>query len=209
MPIVECAVGRAKECLVHLAGGERGGEWQVAAGESLGEAEEIRNHTFFLAGKHGSGAAEAGHDFIEDQLNAMHVAPCAQLCQHADWPWSHFVDALDERLDHHGRNLAQFAVWQAAQSFERIHMPHGVAVAFEALEKPVHAAQRCRAERVAVIAVGKGDEVFSLCLTALLTVLQRKFQRALDSGRAIVGVEHPLKRVRRKKTAKFFRKLDG
>ena len=88
-------------------------------------------------------------------------------------------------------------------------MPHRIAVAFESLEKPVHATQRCRAERVAVIAIGKGDEVFPFGLTALLAVLQRELQRAFDRGRAVVGIKDPLKRVGREETAKFFRELDG
>ena len=56
---------------------------QVAAGESLGEAEEIRNHVFVLAGEHLAGAAEAGHDFVEDQVDAGFIAPGPQCGEHA------------------------------------------------------------------------------------------------------------------------------
>ena len=84
---------------------------------------------------------------------------------------------------------------QRAELVQRAHMGHRVAVAFEALEKPADAAERGRAERVAVIAVGEGDEVVASRFAGLQAVLHRHFQRALDGGRAVVGKKHAFQRV--------------
>ena len=63
------------------------------------EAEEIRNDVLLLAGKQGAGAAEAGHDLVEDEVDAVGIAPIQEGGEHAGGPWAHFVDALDEGRD--------------------------------------------------------------------------------------------------------------
>ena len=80
-------------------------------------------------------------------------------------------------------------------------MGHRVAVALEALEKPADATERGRAERVAVVAIGEGDEVVALRGSPVCkAVLHRHFQRALDGGGPVVGEEHAFQRVCREKT---------
>src|SRR5204863_3703959 len=53
---------RTEEALVDPLGRERRGQREVAAGEPLPEAEEVRRHALLLAGEHRAGAAEAGRD---------------------------------------------------------------------------------------------------------------------------------------------------
>ena len=54
--------------------GECRGERQVAAGESLGQTQEIRYDVFLLACKHRSRSPEAGHHLIQNQKNIYVVA---------------------------------------------------------------------------------------------------------------------------------------
>lgn len=102
MTVVEGAVRSAEECVVDFPVSESGCKWHVSACESFGEAEEVWNHIFLLAGEHRAGAAEAGHDFIQDEVHAACVAPSAQLGKHPGWPDAHFIDSLDEWLDDDG-----------------------------------------------------------------------------------------------------------
>ena len=61
-----------------------------------------------LAGKHFSRATEAGHDFVEDEVDARIIAPLAQFCEHSDRPGAHFIDALDEWLDDHTGDIRRW-----------------------------------------------------------------------------------------------------
>ena len=83
MAVVEGVFGAVEERSEDILGGEGGGEGEGAAGEAFGEAEEVGGDVFVLAGEHFSGAAESGHDFVEDEEDVMLVAPVAQAGEHA------------------------------------------------------------------------------------------------------------------------------
>jgi len=204
--VIESLVGIAEEGVVNARCGERGSHRHRAAGEAFGEAEEIGDHVFLLAGKQGARATEAGHDFIEDEVDVMRIAPRTQVGEHAFRPGAHFIDALDEWFNDHGGN--GFG-GELIELCERGDMLDGVAVVFEAIEKAPHATERRSAEGVAVVAVGKGDKAMSLGLTGLHPVLDRHFQGALDGGGAVVGKEYALERILREECAEPLRELDG
>ena len=96
----------AEEPLVHALGGQRGRERQVAAGDALGEAEEVGRDAFVLAGEHPPRAAEAGGHLVEDQQHAVAVAELADLAQVALGMDQDAGGALHERLHDHGGDLA-------------------------------------------------------------------------------------------------------
>src|SRR5262249_29647633 len=58
---------RSQERLEHPLGGEGGGHRQVAAGQALGEAEEVRLHTLAFGREHPARPAEARGDLVEDE----------------------------------------------------------------------------------------------------------------------------------------------
>ena len=64
-------LGRAEEALVDPLGGQRRGQRQVAAGQALGEAQQVRRDALLLAGEHRPGAAEAGRHLVADQQHAV------------------------------------------------------------------------------------------------------------------------------------------
>src|SRR3989338_6276227 len=57
---------------------QRRRQWEIAAGDPLGEAENIRAHAFMLAGEHLSRAAEAGRHFVENKENPIFSADLTQ-----------------------------------------------------------------------------------------------------------------------------------
>ena len=63
-------LGRAEEALVDPLGRQGRGQRHVAAGQPLGEAEEVRRDPLLLAGEHRPGAAEAGRHLVADQQHA-------------------------------------------------------------------------------------------------------------------------------------------
>lgn len=107
MAVIKGVFRSTEECLIDGSGGESGGHRQSAAGEAFGEAEEIRNHVFLLAGKQGAGATEAGHDFVQNEVDAGFITPLAQFREHASGPGAHFVDPLDERLNDDARDFSR------------------------------------------------------------------------------------------------------
>lgn len=99
MPVVEGVFRGAEEGNVDGRSREGGGEREGAAGEAFGEAEEIRDDVFLLAGEHGAGSPEACHDFVEDEVDVVPGAPGAEFRKHSSGPGFHFIYTLDEGLD--------------------------------------------------------------------------------------------------------------
>ena len=89
---------RPEEGLVDLLRGERGGQRQVAGGEALREAEEIRDDAFALGGRERAGAAESGEDLVEDQMHAVAAAEFRDGPQEAGRLLDHAGGALHQRL---------------------------------------------------------------------------------------------------------------
>lgn len=206
MAIVKRVFRGSEECLIDGGRGECGGQWKGATGEAFGEAEEIRNHVFLLAGKQGAGAAETGHDLVEYEVDARFITPAAQFRKHAGGPWAHFIDTLDERFDN---DASDFFRIEGAEIIQRTDVGDRVAVVFKTLEKSAHATEGGRAERVAVVAIGEGDEFVAPGCAGLHAELDRHFQGALDGGGAIIGEKNTLQRVLRKKFAQALGQFYG
>ena len=66
------------ERVVDRVGGEHHGQRQVAAGESLRQAQIVRADAGLLAGEHRAGAPEADGDFVGDEVHLVLVAGLAQ-----------------------------------------------------------------------------------------------------------------------------------
>ena len=71
----------AQEGLPDGVGCKGGGHRQVACGEPLAEAKNVRADILLFAGKHRAGAAEADSNFVEDQQHAMAVGELANRPQ--------------------------------------------------------------------------------------------------------------------------------
>ncbi len=75
MPVEERpAAVVAQERVVDGVGDDRRAQRQVAGGQRLRQADDVRRDAGVLAGEHASGAAEAGQDFVGDHQRAEPVA---------------------------------------------------------------------------------------------------------------------------------------
>src|SRR5204862_4367263 len=71
----------AEKALVDLLRRQGGGQRQVAAGDALGQAEQVGRDVLLLAGEHRAGAAEAGGHLVEDEQDVVAVAELADAAQ--------------------------------------------------------------------------------------------------------------------------------
>ena len=183
----------AEEALVDALGGQRRRERHVAAGQALAEAEEVGSDALLLAREHRPRSPEARRDLVADQQRAVAVAGLAHRAQIAGRLDAHPRRALDERLDDHGGDLLAVAV-EGPLELGGVAGRHVVGAEEERLVggvEEVDAADRGRAERVAVVGVAQADErgAARVLAAALVPVLERHLERDLDRGRARVGVE--------------------
>ncbi len=166
---------------------ERGGERQVAAGESLGEAEKIGNDLFVLAGEHFSGATKSGHHFIENQEHAGSVAFLAKFAEHPGWPEPHPGGALEEGFDHDGGHIA------VVKTGERVEFGGGgnpgnwKFMASDSFVECSDAAEARCAKRVAMIGSIKRNKPGPLRVTFVLPKLHRHFHRGLDGCGSVIA----------------------
>jgi hypothetical protein len=96
----------AQKPLVHRLRGERGGERQVTAGNSLGQAHQVGRHSLVLGGEHSSGAPEPSGHLVEDEQRLVAIAQLAYRTQVALGMDQHARGALHQGLHDHGRQLA-------------------------------------------------------------------------------------------------------
>ena len=72
---------------------------QIAAGEPFGQTDEIGQDFGLLVGKHGTGAPETGHDFIDDEVHVVFVAKRTRGAQVIRVVHAHACGTLHQRLD--------------------------------------------------------------------------------------------------------------
>ena len=151
----------AEEALVDPLGRQRRRERQVAAGEPLAEAEEVGGDPLLLAGEHRPRAPEPGRDLVGDQEHVVRRAELADPAQEAGRLDEDPGGPLDQRLDDHRGDLAPVQLEQALRAGRASPGSTWWVVeqqrAVGAVEE-VDAADRDRADRVAVVGVGEGDE---------------------------------------------------
>ena len=165
------------ERLVDRVGRHDHGQRQVAAGQSFRQAQEIRADAGLLAREHRAGAAEADGDFVGDQVHAVPVAGLAQQLEIHRVVHAHAARALHQRLDDHGGNFVRMArqgCFHGRELAPRVLGPGFSRLALVAVRRghrdgvheqraidrlvQLHVADRERAKRFAVIAVGQRDE---------------------------------------------------
>src|SRR5690606_12293716 len=201
--------------LFRSVAGEHRGHWQVAAGERLGQDEEVRGDAGLLTGEHRSGAAEADGDLVVDQMHAMAVTGFAQQRQVHRVVHAHAAGPLDQRLDDHGRHFVGVLgqrLFHVREHGPRVRFPAhalGAQVTVGAghldgveqerlvgIGEQGHVAYRHGRHGFAVVAVGERHEALLLRLAAVDPVVMAHLQRHLDAGGTVVGVEHLVQTVR-------------
>ena len=198
MAVIKCLLllEFAKKCGKDPFGRQRGREWQIPAGESLGEAEKIRDHIFLFARKHRSRAAESGQHFVKNQERANLIALRTQASQKSLRPDTHPGGSLDERFDDNRSNLLR----RQRIDFLGIRNPiNRKMVCGKALVKCPDPAEACSSSRVAMVGLIKSDKASAFRESAQLPILDGHFHRGLHGRRTIVTEKDPGKCLRRKK----------
>lgn len=167
------------EGAVDIFGGDHRRQRQVASGEGLGQAQEVRADAGLFAGEHAAGAAEAHGDFVVDQVYAVAVAGFAQQLEVYRVVHTHAAGALDQRFDDYGGDcvvVVRQGLFHGQEHVARVFFPAhalGAQVAvrawhldgveqqrFVGFGEQRHVAHRHRGDGFAVVAVGQGDEAF-------------------------------------------------
>ena len=194
--MVEGALGSAQEALVELLAHERGRERQVAAGQSLAAAEDVRRDALALGRPERAGAAQADRHLVADQQAARlrRTAARARASQPsgatrmpaAAWISGSTISAKTSspcsasssaRPSASGSSMGLGACSAGPSS--------GAKAAWNASMPP----GRDGAERVAVVAVAQPYDARSPRLTAQLGVAQRELDRHLAGTRAALREE--------------------
>ena len=218
VPVLEEA-GAVAERGVDLLRQQHGADRLIAGAETLGDRHQVGRDTFLRACVQCAGASHAAHDFVEDQQDAVPVADLAHTLEVAGrWRRAALRGAADgfgDEGDHRlGAKRLDFCVEFGRQAltvggerFAGAKVAIGVrrrdVVAWkqhrgELLAPERIAADRQRAERVAVIALPAADEVLALRLAHLDAVLPRHFERSLHRLRAardVIDMCDPVRRM--------------
>ena len=161
---------RAEEALVDPLGGERGGQRQVAAGDALGQAQQVGRDALVLAGEHPSRCGRSRSP--PRRRSAARRGGRTARAPRAGSPsrvHEHARGALHQRLDDHRRDLA-LVLRERARSMSRGVARLGLSVSnssgrYSRVEQ-VDPADRHRADRVAVVGVAQADEARALRVVA-------------------------------------------
>ena len=139
--------------------GDRGGQRQRAAGQRLGQGDDVGTRAGLFIGEHRASAAEAGEYLVVDQQQAVAVGQPAQAAQHLGIVHQHAAGALHQRLDQDPGQLRAPALQEGVQlDLAGLVARQGddVVLGQHAPEQAVHAlfriADRHGAEGVAVVA---------------------------------------------------------
>jgi len=186
-----------EEGLEHRPGRHRGGERHRAAGQRLGQAQDVGDDPRLLAGEQGAGAAEPGKNLVDDEGQAVGAGEARHLGQHLGGVHPHAAGPLDQGLDDH-RRQGVLVVGEAGLE-GRDPFGAGGQVAKHlgrqgGAEAPVHAlfriADRHRPEGVAVVAAAKGEEAGAPRNPPVEPELKGHLQRDLDGHRPGIRKEH-------------------
>src|SRR3546814_396191 len=204
-----------EETIVDRLRGQHRAQRQEAAGQALGQAQQVGLDAGLFASEHRAGAAEADRDLVGDQEHAVHVAQFAHALEVHRVVHAHAAGALHARFQDQRADFARMLVEQACQRVGgflragrgRLAFARGVGVGRgreqrleqqrridAAIQRDV--AHRQRADGFAVVAVAQRDEARAPRLVAAVAEpVEGHLQRHLDAGRAVVGVEHLGQRV--------------
>ena len=136
------------ERAVDRVGREHARKRQVAPGDALRQAQDVRGDACLLAGEHRPRPPEPGHDLVGDEEDVVAVAQLARAPQEERVVHAHAAGALHHRLEDDGRD----AVLPLLQ--ELGERPRGLLGAALALEFP--AAGMARGKRGDEVAANEG-----------------------------------------------------
>ncbi|MNT02651.1 hypothetical protein D3C72_1371560 [compost metagenome] len=184
------------ERLEHPVAGHRGGQRQGAAGQRLGQRDDVGPDARLFEGEHGPGTPEAGEDLVKDQQQAVLVRQVAQAAQHFRVMQQHAARALHQRLDKNARQLRRARLQELIQGGVGgvvARQVHDVVLGQHAPVQAVHAvvgvAHGHGAERIAVIAAPKRYKAAAAALALVQPELHRHFHGDFYRHRPGVGVE--------------------
>ena len=199
----------AQEGGVDLLRRQRGRERQVAGGEPLREAEEIRDDALELGDGERTDPTEAREDFIEDEVDAMLPAQVGDGPHKASGLLDHPGGPLHAGLEDHAGRRGGVADEQGLECGQRGggvgtgHLSAALGVLrrreglcgeeprVEAAMKFGAGADRHRAEGIAVVGAFHRDDPALGVLPDELPILEREFEGDLDGVAAVVGEEAP------------------
>ena len=129
LPVYECECRKPRvdrvvvERFVDGVARQHDRERQVAAGNALRQAQEVRRDAGLLVGEERAGAPEAGHDLVGDEVHLVAVAQRARAAQVLGVVHRHAGRALHQRLDDQRRG---FAVVPLEMPLQVLRAAHGV-----------------------------------------------------------------------------------
>jgi len=204
------------EGLVDVLRGQNRGQGQIAAGDALGQAQQIGADAGVFVGEQLAGAAEADGDLVGDVVHLPGVAQLPQLAQIDGRIDAHAGGALDQGFDDDGGDLPVALGHQPLQVLEAGGVAAVAAEAVGAAEtvRPlglegveehgpvdvaiqIAAAHGQGADGLAVVGLREGDEADLVGSAALLPVLEAHFQGHFHRRRTVVGQKHPIQVARR------------
>ena len=180
---------------------EHGADRLVAAAQALRDRHEVGHDAFLLARVQRPGAAHPAHHLVQDQQDAVPVADLAHRLEIAgdgqqrarrraadglgdERDHAPFAARADRRVELGGEPCAvgrvALVVAPIAVRVARCDVLHVDQQRRELLPSPGVAADRERAERVAVVALPPPDEDAALGLPDLDEILARHLERRLD-----------------------------
>ncbi len=216
--VVEGALRGAEEALEDAPRRESRSHRQDASGQALRGAQQVGRDSGVRTGPHRAGASVAGEDLVEDEQDVVAVAELARCAQVTDVVEAHSGGALHHGFEHdrgdapclrreRPRERAHSAVERSGLEGRR-HVEALEERAFERAAEELDAAERGRAERLAVEGAFERDERAPLGAPRLRGELQRELHRDLYGRRAVVAEEDVLE-ARRRDPAERLRELRG
>ena len=196
------------EGAVDRVGGQHGRQRQHAAGQALGQAQEVRPDAGLLVREQRAGAAEADRDLVEHQMHPPAVAQLAHPAQVDRIVHRHAGGALHQRLqDDRGRlrvvrlqpdgQCGGGPLGHVGGAFARAGTAGVGAVdgGGQAHQRRIGVAEdaqigdRQRPDRLAVVAAGQADEAGLVRLALVAPGMRAHLQRDLGGRGAVAAVE--------------------
>ena len=192
----------------HVVGGEHDGERQVAAGDALGEQQEIRPDAGLLAGEEAAAAPAADGDLVGHQVHPVAVAQLAGEAQVFGVVHHHARGALHQGFDDHGGGFkgvlgevgleggggaaGHVGGGLAGLGVAGVGAGHAAAAAHQrgvGVAEDRHVGDGQGAHRLAVVAAGEADETVLARLAVVAPVVGAHLEGDLGGRGAVGGVE--------------------
>ena len=193
--------------LINRGAGEHHGQGQRAAGNSLGQAQQIRPDTRLLAGEEGAGTPATHGNLVQNQMHLMAVAQLARTAQIIGGVHVHACRTLHQRLQNHGGNVlmalqnlfqrlqcvcGDLAVFVWAMGLAQIGTGCGVLLAqlrAVAFPEQGHIGYGQSTQRFAVVSLCNAYKTMLVLLALVAPVVHAQFQRNFHGRSAVAGIK--------------------